>query len=158
MTILDRLLEFLNQSQVGYSHHIHPTVFTAREVAAIEHLPAHEFAKTVVFHGDIGFGMAVLPADTKLDLQELRVLLGFNRLRLATEAELAAAFPECELGAMPPFGNLYDLPVYVDARFTGETIIAFNAGTHRDVILLKFQDFERLVNPSIVRLARSVAA
>ena len=158
MAMLERLLEFLNQSQVGYTHHVHPTAFTAREVASVEHLPAHEFAKTVVFHGDAGFGMAVLPADTKLDLQELRALLGMNRLRLATEAELASLFPECELGAMPPFGTLYNLPVYVDAHLTGEETIAFNAGTHHDVILLKFQDYERLVNPSVVRLARGAAA
>jgi Ala-tRNA(Pro) deacylase len=158
MAMLERLLEFLNQSQVGYTHHVHPTAFTAREVASIEHLPAHEFAKTVVFHGDNGFGMAVLPADAKLDLQELRVLLGLNRLRLATEMELATVFPECELGAMPPFGNLHNLPVFVDAHLIGEEIIGFNAGTHRDVILLKFQDYERLVKPSIVRLARGAAA
>jgi Ala-tRNA(Pro) deacylase len=155
--MLERLLEFLNQSRVQYTHHVHPTAFTAREVASLEHLPAHEFAKTVVYHGDTGYGMAVLPADTKLDLQELRVLLGLQRARLATEAELASLFRECELGAMPPFGNLCGIPVYVDARLTAEETIAFNAGTHRDLILMKFRDYERLVGPSIVHLARGAA-
>jgi Ala-tRNA(Pro) deacylase len=158
MALLERLLDFLAQSQVAYTHHVHPTAFTAREVASIEHLPPYDFAKTIVFHGDAGYGMAVVPADRKLDLQELRALLGLNRVRLATEAELASLFCDCELGAMPPFGNLCGMRVYVDARLASEDHIGFNAGTHRDVILMKFRDYERIVGPSIVHMARSAAA
>ncbi len=158
MALLERLLDFLAQSQVAYTHHSHPTAFTAREVASLEHLPPHNFAKTVVFHGDSGYAMAVVTADRKLDLQELRALLGLNRVRLATEAELAGLFCDCELGAMPPFGNLCGLRVYVDARLATEETIGFNAGTHRDVILMKFRDYERIVGPSIVHMARSAAA
>ena len=158
MALLERLLDFLAQSQVAYTHHAHPTAFTAREVASLEHLPPHNFAKTVVFRGDSGYAMAVVPADRKLDLQELRALLGLNHVRLATEAELAGLFCDCELGAMPPFGNLCDLRVYVDARLAGEETIGFNAGTHRDVILMKFRDYERIVGPSIVHMARGAAA
>jgi Ala-tRNA(Pro) deacylase len=158
MALLEQLLDFLAQSQVAYTHHSHPTAFTAREVASLEHLPPHNFAKTVVFHGDSGYAMAVVTADRKLDLQELRALLGLNRVRLATEAELAGLFCDCELGAMPPFGNLCGLRVYVDARLATEETIGFNAGTHRDVILMKFRDYERIVGPSIVHMARSAAA
>lgn len=158
MAMLERLVDFLAQSQVAYTHHVHPTAFTAREVASLEHLPPHEFAKTIVFHGDNGYAMAVVPADRKLDLQELRVLLGMNRLRLATEAELAGLFCDCDLGAMPPFGNLCGMRVYVDAELAAEETIAFNAGTHRDLILMKFRDYERIVGPSIVHMARSAAA
>mgnify|MGYP002155002044 CR=1 FL=1 len=158
MAMLEKLLEFLRQNQVGFTHHVHPTAFTAREIAALEHVPPHEFAKTVVYHGDAGYGMAVMPADRKLDLQELRVLLGWNRVRLATESELASLFCECDLGAMPPFGNLCNMPVYVDSSLGSEEVIAFNAGTHRDVILLKYKDWERLVSPIVMPLARGVAA
>jgi Ala-tRNA(Pro) deacylase len=158
MALLERLLDFLAQSQVAYTHHAHPTAFTAREVASLEHLPPHNFAKTVVFHGDKEYAMAVVPADRKLDLQELRALLGLNHVRLATEAELASLFSDCELGAMPPFGNLCNLRVYVDARLASEETIGFNAGTHRDVVLMKFADYERIVGPSIVHMARGAAA
>jgi Ala-tRNA(Pro) deacylase len=154
MPILRKLSEFLDQNQVEYTHTIHPLAYTAREVAAAEHVPVREVAKTVVFLGEQGFGMAVLPADSIVDLEQLRLDLGLSRLRLATEAELADLFPPCELGAMPPFGNLFGLPVYVDSRLAGEDMITFNAGTHRDVIHLHFRDFERLVGPSIVPFAR----
>jgi Ala-tRNA(Pro) deacylase len=101
--------------------------------------------------------MAVLTGDSVVDLEQLRLDLGLARLRLATEAELNELFPTCELGAMPPFGNLFALPVYVDGRLAGEDMILFNAGTHRDVIHMHFQDFQRLVNPSVVAFARRVA-
>ena len=141
MPILRKLQEFLDQNQVEYTHTAHPLAYTAREVASVEHLPAHEVAKTVIYLSESGYGMAVLPADSVVDLEQLRQDLGLTRLRLATEAELAELFPTCELGAMPPFGNLFDLPVYVDSRLGGEDMITFNAGTHRDVIHMHFKDF-----------------
>jgi Ala-tRNA(Pro) deacylase len=137
---------------------VHPLAYTAREVASAEHVPAREVAKTVVFLSENGYGMAVLPADSVVDLEQLRLDLGLSRLRLATEGELAELFPPCELGAMPPFGNLFDLPVYVDSRMAGEDMITFNAGTHRDVIHMHFRDFERLVNPAIVPFSRRAGA
>ena len=158
MPILTKLKEFLDQNQVEYTHTIHPLAYTAREVASAEHLPAREVAKTVVFLSEQGYGMAVLPADSVVDLEQLRLDLGLSRLRLATEAELGELFPSCELGAMPPFGNLWTLPVYVDGRLAGEDTITFNAGSHRDVIHMHFRDFERLVNPAIVPFARHVGA
>jgi Ala-tRNA(Pro) deacylase len=154
MPVLAKLREFLDQNGVEYTHTTHPLAYTAREVASAEHLPAREIAKAVVFLGEQGYGMAVLPGDSVVDLEQLRLDLGLSRLRLATEAELKELFLPCELGAMPPFGNLFGLPVYVDSRLAGEDMITFNAGTHRDVIHMHFQDFDRLVNPSVVPFSR----
>ncbi len=158
MPILTKLREFLDQNQTEYTHTVHPLAYTAREVASTEHVPVREMAKTVIFLGEHGYGMAVLTADSVVDLEQLRQDLGLARLRLATEAELSGLFPACELGAMPPFGNLFELPVYVDGRLAGQETITFNAGTHRDVIHMRFRDFDRLVNPAIVTFARRVAA
>ncbi len=157
MPILTKLREFLDQNEAEYTHTVHPLAYTAKEVASAEHVPVREVAKTVVFLSEHGYGMAVLTADSVVDLEQLRQDLGLARLRLATEAELAELFPACELGAMPPFGNLFGLPVYVDGRLASEDMITFNAGTHRDVVHMHFKDFNRLVNPAIVPFARRVA-
>ena len=158
MPMLEKLMLFLDENQVDYTRHGHPTAYTAREVAAVEHVPAHKVAKTVVFFSENGYGMAVLPGDSMLDLQGLRTLLGVSRLRLAAESELNDLFPECELGAMAPFGNLFGIPVFVDGRLAAEETIAFNAGTHQDVIHMRFEDYQRLVGPSIVTVSRHTAA
>jgi Ala-tRNA(Pro) deacylase len=156
MPILTKLREFLDENNTGYTHTVHPLAYTAKEVASAEHVPVREVAKTVVFLSEHGYGLAVLTADSVVDLEQLRQDLGLARLRLATEAELSELFPSCELGAMPPFGNLFGLPVYADARLAGEDMITFNAGTHRDVIHMHFRDFNALVNPAIVPFARRV--
>ncbi len=158
MPLLPKLREFLDQQQVGYTHTVHPLAYTAREVASVEHIPPREVAKTVVFLDEQGYGMAVLPADSVIDLEQLRMDLGLSRLRLATEPELAELFPGCDLGAMPPFGNLFGLPVYVDSRLASEDMIAFNAGTHHDVVHMHYRDFANLVNPAVVPFARMAAA
>lgn len=158
MSMLQKLLDFLEQNQVKYTRHSHPTAYTAREVAAVEHVPAHKVAKTVVFLSEDGFGMAVLPGDSMLDLDGLRALLGVARLRLATESEMSELFKDCELGAMVPFGSLCGLPVFVDGSLAREEGIAFNAGTHRDVIHMRFDDYQRLVKPTIVDVSKHAAA
>ncbi len=157
MPMLDKLLGFLEQNQVKYTRHSHPTAYTAREVASVEHVPAHKIAKTVVFLSENGYGVAVLPGDAMVDLQGLRAALGVSRLRLATESELGELFPDCELGAMGPFGNLCGLPVYVDGSLAGEEMIAFNAGTHRDVIHMRFDDFRRLAKPTVLDVSKHAA-
>jgi Ala-tRNA(Pro) deacylase len=149
MTTLERCIDFLNRGRVRYAHTRHPLAYTAREVAAAEALSPHKLAKTVVYLDDHGFGLAVVPADRLVNLDVLQELLRDYRLRLATEREIADLFPGCELGAMPPFGNLFDMPVFVDAELATQEFIAFNAGTHRDVIHMSFGDFRRLVNPAI---------
>jgi Ala-tRNA(Pro) deacylase len=158
MPVLSKLREFLDQNHVEYTHTQHSTAYTAREVASAEHIPPREVAKTVVFLSESGYGMAVLPADSVVDLEQLRMDLGLTRLRLATEAELGELFSSCELGAMPPFGNLFDLPVYADTRLAGQEMIAFNAGTHRDVIHMKYLDFANLVSPHKMAFARRAYA
>ncbi len=158
MPFSERVRDFLDRNQVEYTHTVHPLAYTAREVASAEHLPAREVAKTVVIWGDNGYHMIVLPANKVVDFQELRTALGLSHARLATEQELAQLFSDCDLGAMPPFGNLYDMPVYVDGSLALDDRIAFNAGTHRDVIHLRFEDYRRLVEPTILPLAREMAA
>ena len=157
MPMLQKLLAYLDENGVQYTRHVHPTAYTAREVASMEHIAAHKVAKTVVFFSENGYGMAVLPGDSMVDLQNLRALLGVSRLRLATESELSDLFADCELGAMAPFGNLCGLSVFVDSSLAGEEMIAFNAGTHRDVIHMRYQDYERLAKPKIVTLSRHAA-
>jgi len=156
MECSDRLRKFLDDNNVQYTHTVHPLAYTAREVASVEHLPQREVAKTVIVWGDNGYHMVVLPANEVVDFQELRAALGLSHARLATEQEIGQLFGDCDLGAMPPFGNLYGMPVYVDSSLARDERIAFNAGTHRDVIHMRFEDYKRLVSPILVPIAREI--
>jgi Ala-tRNA(Pro) deacylase len=158
MAMLERLLAHLDQYQVPYTHTVHPLAYTARQVARAEHMPERKLAKTIVFLADEKYGMAVLPADSFVDMQELRLMLDMPRLRLATERELNELFPDCELGAMPPFGALFGMHVYVDHSLTHEDEIAFNAGTHRDVVHMRYRDYSEIVRPSVMTFARRAVA
>ena len=159
MALLQRLRVFLDQNHCEYTHTVHPTAYTAREVASSEHVRPREFAKTVVLTGDHGYAMAVIPASRLVDFQEVRLALGLTHARLATEAELSSLFPDCELGAMPPFGNLYNnMPVHLDSALASEPVIAFTGGTHRDVVHMRTEDYRRLVQPTLVSLAREAVA
>lgn len=157
MKTLDRLTALLEMKGVAYRHDQHSLSYTARETARAEHVPPRSFAKVVVVHCEDGFAMSVLPADRIVDLDELRAAFGTSHLRLATENELQELFPECELGAMPPLGNgtLFDLPVWVDGLLMAEEEISFNAGTHRDVIVMSTEDWEQLVKPSVLAFAHA---
>jgi Ala-tRNA(Pro) deacylase len=159
MPTLHRILSYLDSHRIAYVHDPHPAAFTAREVASAEHVPERMMAKTVVFLTESGYGMAVLAADTYVDMADLRAALGSTRMRLATETELRELFPNCELGAMPPFGNgtLYDIPVYADKALAGQENIAFNAGTHRDCIRLRWADYASLVSPVVMPFAHQIA-
>jgi Ala-tRNA(Pro) deacylase len=152
MPIVNPWLEYLDMEQVRYSHSTHPEAQTARQTAAAEKMPAHEFAKTVVYLGNKGFGIAVVPADQFVDLVKLGSELGLEYIRLANEAELLELFPDCELGAMPPFGDACELPVTVDAGIAGD-FVAFTIATHRDVVRMSFADFKRLVKPKVAAIA-----
>lgn len=154
MPLSERLRSFLDSNQAQYTVSNHSKAFTAREVASAEHLPPREVAKTVVVFGDGAFQMIVVPASKLVDLHEARPTLGLSQLRLATEDELGKLFPDCELGAMPPVGPLYGFPVYLDSSLAGQDIIAFNAGTHCDVIHMRMAEFRRLVSPHVVSLVR----
>jgi Ala-tRNA(Pro) deacylase len=154
MALLERLRVFLDENHAEYTHTVHPTAYTAREVASAEHLPAREVAKVVVLSGDNCYHMIVVPANKLVDFQEVRTTLGFTHARMVSEDELGALFPDCELGAMPPMGNLYGMDVYIDSSLAAADTIAFNGGTHRDEVHMRTADYRRLVKPAVVSLAR----
>lgn len=142
-----QLKEFLDSNNVKYIGITHSTAYTAQEIAALTHIKGRELAKTVIVKLDDQMAMAVLPASHHIDLEALKAGSGAATIGLATEMEFRARFPGCETGAMPPFGNLYQMPVYVDDTLTKDAEIAFNAGSHNELIRLAFDDFARLVQP-----------
>ena len=142
-----KLREYLDGHQVKYVVISHSAAFTAPEIAASAHIPGRELAKTVMVKIDGKMAMAVLPAPAKIDFKLLQEALGAGSVELATEQEFADSFPECEPGAMPPFGNLYDMDVFVARKLSEDEEIAFNAGSHTELVKLAYRDFERLVKP-----------
>lgn len=148
-----KLKEFLDREGVKYVTIQHSRAYTAQEIAESAHIPGEAFAKTVIVNIDGKMAMAVLPASSYLELSRLRGPLAAGEVTLASEDEFGSRFPGCELGAMPPFGNLYDTPVYVDASFPRDGQIAFNAGSHSELIQLAYRDFERLVKPAVMSFA-----
>jgi Ala-tRNA(Pro) deacylase len=145
-----KLKEFLDAQGVKYVTISHSKAFTAMEVAESAHVQGREMAKTVVLNVDGKLAMAVLPAVQKVDLDLLRKNLGAASVELAREQDFRADFPGCEVGAMPPFGNLYGMEVFVEPRLAADLEIAFNAGSHTELIRLAFKDFERLVKPRLM--------
>jgi Ala-tRNA(Pro) deacylase len=148
-----RLKEFLDHNHVKYVCISHSPAYTAQEIAASVHIPGKEMAKTVMVKLDGRMAMAVLPASARLDMNLLKEACGAKQVALASESEFRSLFPDCETGAMPPFGNLYDLPVYVAEKLTEDREIAFNSGTHSELIRLSYNDFERLAKPKVVRVS-----
>jgi len=151
-----KLRQFLDSQDIKYITISHSPAYTAQLIAAAAHLPGKGVAKTVMIKLDGKMVMVVLPAPYKVDLRLLEEATGAGQAELATEREFRELFPECELGAMPPFGNLYGLDVYVAKKLTEDTEIAFNAGTHTELIQLDYADFERLVRPKILAVAAMV--
>ncbi len=149
MLILNRWLGYLNENKVQYSHSVHRRAQTALETAAAERVPPHDLAKAVVYAADNGFGIAVVPADELVDLPEVARLLGSTSMRLADEGELAEIFPDCELGAMPPFGQPYKMPVLLDTGLAAREFIAFAIATHSDVVRMSVADYMRLARPLV---------
>ena len=151
-----KLKEFLDSHTVKYVTISHSPAFTAQEVAAAAHIPGKELAKTVMVKMDGKLAMAVLPASYKVDFELLRETTGAKKIELASEREFRDQCPGCEVGAMPPFGNLYGLDVYVADSLAEDEEIAFNAGTFTEVIRLAYKDFERLVKPKVLKFAARV--
>jgi Ala-tRNA(Pro) deacylase len=145
--------QYLDREKVRYSVITHPPAFTAQKLAAAAHVPGREVAKTVVVKLDGHLALAVMPADLSLDLDHLRDATGAKQAELATEWEFKDKFPDCEAGAMPPFGNLYGLPVFVADVLTEDDNIAFNACNHREMIRMRYADFARLVQPRVLDIA-----
>ena len=154
MDCRDRLEYYLRENGVPFEVQHHPRVITAQEVAATEHVPGKMLAKVVMVLADGKMVMLALPAPDQVDPEKVGEVLGVGEVRLAEEEEFEDAFPDCEVGAMPPFGNLYDLPVYVEEALAEDETIFFRAGTHTDTMSVKYADFEQLVKPTVAKFAR----
>ncbi len=145
----ERLVSYLDQNKVKYITIKHSLAFTAQETAASAHIPGKAMAKTVMINIKGKLAMAVLPASDKINFSELKESLGVDPVKLAHEKEFLNLFPDCEVGAMPPFGNLYGMDVYVAKSLTENEKIAFNSCSHSELIQMKYKDFERLVQPKV---------
>lgn len=158
MAVTELVQEYLRQSNLAYSVFPHAPAFTAQEEAAVTHISGRDWAKPVVFFADGEPIQAVVPADLVVDLEQLLLLTGAERIRLATEEELAALYPDCEPGAMPPLGPLYNQPVFVDIALAAEPQIVFNAGTHGDAVCMRYDDYAALARPVVGSFAMRPAS
>lgn len=152
---LDKLREFLDAQRLKYVIISHSPAYTAAGIAALTHIPGKELAKTVIVKIDGTLAMAVVSASQHVDLALLKAATFAKTVELAAEDEFKESFPDCELGAMPPFGNLYGMPVFADESLSRDQEIAFNAGSHRELVRIAWADFERLVKPRVIQLAYS---
>jgi Ala-tRNA(Pro) deacylase len=150
---LASLTEFLDAHNVAYVVISHSPAYTAQGVAGLAHISGKELAKTVIVKLDGKLVMAVLPAKFHVDFELLRKTANAKTVALAAEDEFKDQFPECETGAMPPFGNLYGIPVFADDSLEKDKEIAFNAGTHRELIRMTWADFKKLAEPKVIRFA-----
>ena len=147
---VSKIKDFLDSQNIKYVTIKHSPAYTAQEVAASSHIPGKELAKTVIIKVNDEMAMFVLPASFKINFDLLKNVIGANTVKLAAENEFKDMFPGCEIGAMPPFGNLYDIEVYVTESLSGEKEIAFNAGSHTELIKMAYKDFERVVKPKVM--------
>ncbi len=155
---VQRLKEFLDKNNIKYVVISHSRAFTAAAIGAITHIPGKEIAKTVMVKLDGKLAMAVVPGSRSVDLNGLKTAVPAQTATIVPEPEFSDSFPDCEVGAMPPFGMLYELPVYVDEMLTRDEEIAFNAGSHRELVRMSYKDYERLVRPKIVNIVRKTAS
>ncbi len=149
----DRLLAYLKGNNVPFQSMKHHAAFTAQEVAAAQKVPGKQVAKVVIIKADGTMAMLVMPASHRIDFRKLNAILGGKEARLAEEEEFANLFPDCDTGAMPPFGNLYHVTVYVDKSLTEDPEIVFNAGTHTETLKVSYADYSRLANPIVADFA-----
>lgn len=153
MKCQQQLEQYLREKQVPYQIQHHPQAFTAQQIAECEHISGKKVAKSVVVNADNKKVLCVLPASHRVDLNRLRSILGAQNVSLAREDEFQNIFPGCEVGSEPPFGNLYNIPVYVERSLTTQETIVFPIGTHTETMSLKCSDFERLVQPTVADFA-----
>src|SRR6266566_1924767 len=155
MEIPKRLIDCLNENKVRYEILHHSEAITAQRIAQAEHVKARHHAKVVMIKSEEQHLMAALPADHQIDLEKLAKAIG-KAAALDAETEFKPLFPDCAVGAMPPFGNLYNLPTYVDKRLAKEDYIVFEAGTHTDAIKMSYRDYEKIVKPRVGDLAMKI--
>jgi len=153
MAIPRNIKQYLFHNFVSYSHKTHAVAYTSQEIAQTEHVPGEEFAKTVVLDADGRLILSVLPADHVINLEILKKQIGCSQLSLASEMEFSQKFPSCELGAMPPFGRLFEIPLYCDSALAKQAEIEFNAGSHADTIRMTYAGFVKLENPVVFRFS-----
>jgi len=153
MQCKERLEQYLRDNDVPFETMTHTQAYTMPEVAAALHVPGKQVAKVVVVKTDGKTVMLVIPASHRLSFAQVRAMLGTKKVSLAKEEEFADLFPDCAIGAMPPFGNLYDVPVYVDQALTEEANIVFRVGTHRHTMKVAYADFARLAQPAVGEFA-----
>jgi len=154
MAVVKSLKKFLEERRVKFEAKRHREVYTAQEIAAATHTPGNSMAKVVVAKAKEGFFLAVLPASFRVDFKKLKTAVGSKgSIGIATEKEFKGLFADCEVGAMPPFGSLYSLPVVADKSLTEDEVIAFNAGSHTDIIRMRFSDYKNIENPRIAPFA-----
>ena len=156
MPILKKLKAALDEAEVSYEVYNHPLAYTTQEVAATQHVSGKEMAKVVMIKVDGKLVMGVIPGSLKIKLNTVKTSLGASDVRLATEDEFISRFPDCEIGAMPPFGNLFGVTVFVDPALEKDEYIYFNAGNHVQTVRLRYRDFARLVKPQVARLAEKL--
>jgi Ala-tRNA(Pro) deacylase len=147
---IKKLHAFLEENEIEYLKIEHSPAYTAQEIAANVHIPGKELAKTVMVHIDGVITMVVLPANQRINFEKLKSAAGASSVRLADEKEFGHLFPDCTLGAMPPFGNLYGIDVLVESSLAGDETITFNACTHTELIQLAYEDFAKLVKPRVL--------
>ncbi|PIQ83984.1 MAG: deacylase [Candidatus Omnitrophica bacterium CG11_big_fil_rev_8_21_14_0_20_63_9] len=145
MAISQKLKAFLDESKAKYTVAKHPVVYTAQEIAAAQHVPGRQLAKSVLVKTDQGIALAVLPAIALIDFKKLKAALNTKSVSIGKEADIRVAFPDVEVGAMSPFGNLYGVPVIVDKTLSQAQDIVFNAGSHTETIKMRYADFTKLV-------------
>ena len=153
MVICKKFKDYLDKNGVQYITIKHPIAYTAQKTAASLHVSGDMIAKTVMINVDGEMIMCVCPASYKIDLSKLKVALDASEAELVSEREFSDKFPDCEPGAMPPFGNIYGIPVYVAQSLTKDEEIIFNAGSHNEVIQMNYSDYENLVNPSVLPIS-----
>jgi Ala-tRNA(Pro) deacylase len=155
---ITKVREFLDSHHIKYIVIGHSPAYTAQEIASLAHVSGKEMAKTVMVKVDGKMAMAVLPASYQVDFDLLKQGLGATRVELAHEWEFKHMFPDCEVGAMPPFGNLYNMPVYVARALAEDEEIAFNSGTLTELFMMQYKDFEKLVRPEVIKFAAASQA
>lgn len=149
----EKIEAYLRENGVAYELHHHPPAYTSQRVAQSEHIPGKFVAKVVVVFADDRMALLALPAPLHVDLKKAASVLGAKEVRLAAEDEFAGHFPDCDVGAVPPLGNLYGLPLYVDSALAQDERIVFDAGTHTDAISVTYEDFARLAKPEVADFA-----
>ncbi len=151
--MLHKSIEILRTNNVPYEEIAHSPTYTAEQTAHTTHISGKHLTKTVIVEIDGEMAMTILHTDEHVSISRLRELTGAHEVRIVSEQEFMEKFPDCEMGALPPFGNLYDMPVFVSPAVDQDENIIFNPGSHSDLVRISYQDFKRLVHPAVLDFA-----